>query len=388
MRFALFILTLIVAFNMPLNSQAYEVDQFTNRDEKPKDSTEILDKEIQRRLEEAVKKANSGFFGFNCNGDAKAKKESRLKLFTELESQLTNKKVTGVLERFANNNKSVSKRLIPFSDSVYKSAKKYSKVLNTAETTGVITINNVQIGTDKLGHFFDQGHTVYLSNYNALTEKQKYISGLRDSVDAEDDEYGVWTTGVYSYADIAANHGGHKFWEKLCGFTYSDTKEEDRKHIETYRCHKEAYIQCDPKTGNWILNPTQKFTLKDYVTDAWDESINCNLYASDASDLITNEMTRKVHAYKGNPKQPCPAEPKKCIEFQKYYQRWEMTNYVTSPICKQIIAAAEEHTPISKKEKFSYDLEYHRSRKTSVYGSSATIYETRNVKKSKGSGKR
>lgn len=356
MKYAVF-LFICIGFS---TSFAYEVDQFTNRDQKPKDSTDLIDQEIKKRLTTAIENANSGWLTYSCNGDKNDKKESRMKLFRSIREELTTGSPVGLLEKFATKKKKISKRNVSFEESIYKDASKFSKILKVYEATSVISVNGVEIGADKLGHFFDQGYGIYLSNYKAQTEAQKYYNGLSGGKSMENNEFGLLTTGIYSYGDMAANYEGHKFWEKLCGSTNEDTSQVDRDHISLYRCHKDAYIQCDIQTGKWILNPKQNFTLRDYVNTAWDESINCSMYSSEAAPIVTKELTRKVHFYKGNPKQPCPAEPKKCLTLPQIYNS-PASMFITSPICKKIIEADLSGETISPDEKFNYDLEEYRN---------------------------
>ncbi len=338
---------------------AYEVDQFTNRDVKIQDSTDEIDKEINRRLAKAVEKANSSgplSFHFKCNGDSEDKKESRLKLFSSIRDELTSSTVVGVIEKYIAKSPKISKRSVQFSDSIYTDAERYSKILKVYETTSVIKINGVEIGSDKLGHFFDQGYSVYLSHYKTQTNAQKYRSSLVDSSEMEKFEYGLRTTGIYSYSDIAANYEGHKFWEKICGNINKDTTKTAADYFKIHSCHSDSYIQCDISTGKWTMNPLKKFTLRDYVNLAWDESTNCNMYSSDATSFIAKQLSRKVHLYKGNPKQPCPVDPKNCLKLNQLYKPSELT-FIASPICKKIIAADDDQTKIDPSEKFNYDIE-------------------------------
>lgn len=352
--FSVFILIFSSAFG-------YEVDQFTRRDEIPQDSTAVLDQEVQERLAAAVKKANGGFLHFKCNGDFESRKESRLAIVSQIIDQLTTSKPIGVIEKFADKNPKIKKRVIPFQDSIYKDAKKYSKILNTAETTSVITLNGVQIGIDKLGHFFDQGFLGYRETFTSSNEKQKYLGGLTQSRRMEEDDYGSLTTGVFSYGDISANYDGQRFWEKLCGRENNDTSESDKQNIKKFGCKKDAYLQCDPNTGDWVLNPHQQFTFKDFVTPAWDESINCSLYSEDAKEFVSNEMNKRAFYYKGNVHQPCPAEPQKCIQFQKNYPSF-VTEKLTSPVCLKIIAANNKKVKIDPQEKFKYGIEDYKEK--------------------------
>ena len=262
----------------------------------------------------------------------------------------------GLLEKWAKTTSAVPKRTIPAEDSIYGEAQKKFKILKNYGIAPVLNVSGTQIGADKLGHFFDEGYTLYLLNYKTQTDSEKYRNGLRHSIDGENQEFGAITTGVFSYADVSANYGGQKFWEKVCGNANKDTRPEDLEFMRTNRCKKDAYVLCDNKTGDWILNPHENFTLKDYVTPAWDESINCSLYEPEIVSGVYKAMNLNAFSYQGNPRQPCPAEPQKCIDFQSQYPA-HAAKLLTSPVCKKIIEAAKTKNAIPPEQIFNYSLD-------------------------------
>ncbi|MBC7419996.1 MAG: hypothetical protein H7328_04645 [Bdellovibrio sp.] len=334
---------ILILMGLTSFAEAYEVDNFTRRDEVPKDSIEILDKEINSRIDKALKKANAGFFRDNCNSEDKVKRsESRLKLFTELKEFLVNDSIAnGELEEFAKDNAQVAKRKISFDESIYSSVKKFP-ILKRFGVAPVINVNRVQIGTDKLGHFFNQGYSIYLNNAKRPSYDDRASIGFLDSLESETSLYGLQTTGVKSYADMSANYDGQRFWEKLCGFP---------KTKDSTRCEPDAYLQCNTD-GKWGLNLKQKFTLKDYVTSAWDEAINCSSFDPDNAEGIFNKMNKTAFTYKGNPLQPCPAEPQKCVEILEKYK--SVGKKTINPICRNVGKSLKENKPIDATTRFNY----------------------------------
>lgn len=324
-------------------TMAYEVDQFTRRDEVPKDSLVVLDAEINSRISTAIKKANGGFFKDECNSvDKNTRTESRMKLFRNLKDQLVNDSIlNGELEEFAKDNKSIAKRKISFDESIYSQVKKFP-ILSKFGVAPVIHVGNVQIGTDKLGHFFNQGYSIYLNNSKRDNYDARARIGLLDSLQSETSYYGLQTTGVKSYADMAANFDGQRFWEKLCGFP---------KTKDSTRCEPDAYLQCHAD-GTWGLNPNQSFSLKDFVSSAWDESINCSSFDPDTAPVIFESTNKRAHLYKGNPLQPCPAEPQKCSEIVDQYKK--IGRVVISPICRNVGKSLKDAKKIDPAIKFNY----------------------------------
>lgn len=341
---------------------AYEVDQFTNRDKVPADDTTvILNMTIKQRLEESVQKSNTqlfGLFNVNCNSKKKEEqKEARRILFENLRSAFVSKTDVGLIEKEIMWDKNVDKRRVSVEQSIYNEAQNKNiilkGILSTYKLAPVISVNQVQIGTDKLGHFFNEGYALYLQNFSQSDENKRTYNTALFNKSTENDYNGLKTTGIKSYADLAANYEGYQFWNKLCGKVYESSSQSDKDYFEKHKCTKDAYIKCeiDPETkkGRWQLNPYQSFKIEDYVTEAWDESINCNSYTDAIKTEVLSALSRRVYTYKGDPKKPCPAEPNKCLDIYKRYGRSGLY-HVISPQCKEIAMANKKTNPPEKKE--------------------------------------
>jgi len=134
------------------------------------------------------------------------------------------------------------------------------------------------VGTDKLGHFFMQG----LDYFKRVHEDGQPLAQVFEFAHGEDGLWGRAATGVRSYADMAANAAGYRFWASL------------------YR-GPQAYLRCEEGKG-WIK--LRRFAWRDYVTDAWDEGINC----SEMSD----GLRQKVEARLGALGLQCPVDLTRC----------------------------------------------------------------------------
>jgi hypothetical protein len=93
-------------------------------------------------------------------------------------------------------------------------------------------------------------------------------------------------TAMFSYGDLAANAAGLRFWLNL-----SDM------------------FQCTAGRGWTAIKP---FRWADYVTPAWDESINPNEYKTKAiAEKVQNQLNR-LYARRKNPSFVLPMDPRLC----------------------------------------------------------------------------
>lgn len=334
---------------------AYEVDQFTDRDKVPADSTIDLNVIIREKLEKTIQNSNSEFFGLfktDCN---KNNTEARRILFENLRSSFVSETDIGILEKQIMKDEDIDKRRIHVDQSVYVTAQNNNiilkGILNSYGLAPVIKVNNVQIGTDKLGHFFNEGYGLYLQSFSQSDENKRNYNTTIFNQALENNYYGLKTTGIKSYGDLTANYEGYQFWNRLCGKVYKNSTAEEKKYFAEHKCTKDAYIRCDvnpdTKKGTWAINKMQTFRLEDYVSPAWDESINCNKYSKAIEKDVLSELSRRVYTYKGDPKNPCPAEPDKCKEIIKRYPG--KLDYLISEACKSKEEEAKSLSVPSKK---------------------------------------
>lgn len=262
---AVFRVLLILIFPW-LQTQAAEVDQFS--DQPPAvlaDSEHILDAEVNRRMQQAVSIANRPVLRPpHLRGHPRfvvpACDEQRL--FEALAWQLA-RPLIGQLEEFAEESVLVSRRTVALPDSVYRDffwAHSPSLVLS-GRMAAVIRVGNTELGTDKLGHFFTEGHSYF-----------KLTDHLQNDIEAallfgewsESVYFGAQTTGVFSYADLTANFHGLRFWNRILA-----------RHPDPLEGGLPApYIACQQQ--RWQI--VQPFRWAFYVDDAWNESINCSLF--------------------------------------------------------------------------------------------------------------
>lgn len=119
-------------------------------------------------------------------------------------------------------------------------------------------VNDICIGSDKLGHFFQQGHDYFeiARRRSGGTVAQAEEFGER----TEGGGFGLVTTGVFSNADLEANRQGLQFYDDLAA------------------------------------NPRMTFDIANYISSDWNEESNPSFYEQSVaeqvwSNLLTNTWT-------------------------------------------------------------------------------------------------
>lgn len=130
------------------------------------------------------------------------------------------------------------------------------------EASPILQLAGVMIGVDKPGHFLAQGFQYY-RRYRGLprswSEAQKLAALRHYGHEMETGNLGVATTGVYSFADLAANWQGFLFHRAL----FEDVEQDSVQHA--------AYFRMDAKGRYHLARP---FRWAEWVTSDWDEALN------------------------------------------------------------------------------------------------------------------
>ena len=183
--------------------------------------------------------------------------------------------------------------------------------LNLKGLLGLLNINDRRVGVDKLGHFFVEGFGFFRRAY--IKEGGSVEAAVRWGKFTEDSYFGLTTTGVYSNADLVANFNGMRFWNMLFLFSKDPV-------FESYkRSHKDRpFFSC--KDSKWTLN--KRFSLRFFLDDSWDESMNCNYYDSEKiQSNVVNAQALYIgyHELKESGGLVCPRVSRSCsFEKRKY----------------------------------------------------------------------
>jgi len=136
-----------------------------------------------------------------------------------------------------------------------------------------IRVYGVDMGTDKIGHFFQQGYE-YFAQFGAFRDTHPddtvdagaVDAAVRYGVATEQMLFGIMLTGVYSNGDLAANYAGFKFYRNL----FHEVEIAGR-----------SYAPIVQRDGNrWVLNPDRAGAdlLKPYISEHLNEAYNPSKY--------------------------------------------------------------------------------------------------------------
>jgi len=238
-----------------LSGRTAEVDSFTAR-HPLEDAAPMLDQVVNVWLEEALIEANRKPLLPSLSGGGRLACDSA-RLIDAVKSRFAGYLI-GQLETFANESTAIDKVRVPFADSIYRDFDftESPAVALTGRLAVLLRVGGVYIGSDKLGHFFTEGYSYY----------ELYLrSGEAAAIDygrlTEISFYGLLTTGIFSWADLAANLNGMRFWNELLALRPDPLTRQTP--IPLLRCEQ----------GQWKRQ--RDFHWRDYVDAAWDEAVNC-----------------------------------------------------------------------------------------------------------------
>lgn len=234
---------LLLAFIVPSIGGAYETDQFNNRNQSIKDSTSIMNHQVTQAIASTITSLHGP--------------HDEMKVVNGIYNKIGGKHWVDKLERFAMSSNEVEKLDTPSHDSIYTGHPLYAtRVAGLFGVGPTLKINNVLVGTDKLGHFLSQGRKFY-RRWVRMGDESK---AAEQSAYTERALFGQMTTGSYSNADLVANYEGYIFYRSL----FEDNIVNGKPAIL-------AWVN-----GRWIMQ--RPFDWSDHVNDYWDEALNVNHY--------------------------------------------------------------------------------------------------------------
>ncbi|MBI3544576.1 MAG: hypothetical protein HY075_14995 [Deltaproteobacteria bacterium] len=286
-----FCIVLLSLLAVPASALAMECDNFTGRDRPVKDALDVLNTYTNELLDAALAKANDT-----------DKKCDRERLFRKLDRQLATTPV-GIVEKWAEHSKLIERlQDDPNSpESIYNGFNGWKyPLLKASGIANSIRVNGHVIGTDKLGHFMAEGYKTYqLWSEEGGSLERAMGWGIR----TEESYFGLLVSCIKSYADLAANYAGATFyWSIVDG--------------------KSPYFTC--REGKFVR--VRDFDWKDYVTDAWDEAINCSQFTRSMGATVLTNLGRRG--------QTCPLAgfEKTCAELSQLAE----SKWFLSPACKRL----------------------------------------------------
>jgi hypothetical protein len=311
---------------------ALEADNFTDRFSPLPDAREALNKETNRLLGLAVERANnSGSLlekeimknpgGGQCNP-----KVMQMSVMRHLGSGV---KPSGI-EKWAIETPQIQRHKpkdnyvyrhpkdgtngvkVNEQDFLVKSPIPTASVLLKAAIDPSLNVNGQYVGTDKLGHFFDQGYTAYEKSKDATSFEEGVTASLKHSESAEETIWGLIPSGIKSYGDLSANYSGFLFWTQLTEGS-------------------NPYFRC----SNGVWSQVRNFDWAEYVMPSWDEAINCSQFSVKATleNYVANTQNlEKAAKNRGKSyKYTCPVSARECVKMKAQYG--SKAPYLLSPAC-------------------------------------------------------
>ena len=295
----------IFIFIMAFSLNASEIDSYTQRFDPIADSTNYLNGLVNNKLRAAGEWANS------IEGCSKNR------LYNAVKFQFTGS-ILGELEKYINASEEVDKRVIARKNSIYQDfGVLEGSALYFYGLGSIVKLGDNIVGADKFGHFFSEGWNCF---DKSVLQKEDLISVLKFGDHSERGFFGWMMTGVYSYADLAVNFNGLRFWVHLA--------DDQRVFTRNYGLRsQESYFSC--KGGLWVQS--RSFDWSDYVDASWDEGINCNMYPKLSMEDDVNRRIASAMPYASGISKSCPIITQRCDELKSKYG--PLGRYFLHPRC-------------------------------------------------------
>lgn len=287
-------MTILLSSLLSTFAMGAEVDHFSRRDIVIPDASEIVNQKANEDLKNALadlNKLNSG-----CDENL---------LYKELRKYFGNH-IKGDFTKFVIEDPSVPRLKIPINESIYKDWTSFTGFIlgsplyrkSGIALSDLVRVGEIEIGTDKFEHLFGRGFYYFKSHY--LKNKSLHDT-LRAGVNQEKYIYGGLSieTGVFSYADLAANFNGMRFWNHVL------LKNND---ILGENFNLGPYIVCE----NNLWKQNAQIDFRNYFDKTMDESVNCSKYSVSKSVKIVNEALKKLN-------ESCPSHQDLSPEIQSKY---------------------------------------------------------------------
>jgi hypothetical protein len=263
---------------------ASEVDNFTNREIPLNDSREILNLRMQKIIDKSINKTNRKY---NCEQNTtKAQNYFYKNLYAQ-----TGGFLWATYENEINANKLIDKRFFQYNKSIYRDLNLINGFAHQLVNLGsVVNVGGNYVGTDKIGHFIGIGKLYF----DLMRNRNKSLKTVMNfGVMSERTFFGYTTTGFFSYGDLVSNYEGLLFWQSLFG-------------------GEKPYLNCE--SGKLIQ--IRDFDWLDYITESWDESINCSTFRN-------NKIKNKVYRYietSALTNLKCPIKPMLPETIERYFK--------------------------------------------------------------------
>ena len=279
---------------------AYETDQFSNRLEPIRDSTELLNEQVNLTIREAIE-------------DWRGPRNDR-KVVNHVYHAIGGHHWVDKLERWAMNSPDVDRLRTSRRSSIYSGhpiwATRVAALFGVGPT---IKINGVLVGSDKIGHFLSQGRKYYRRylRYGDETRAGEWSAFTERAI------FGQMSTGSYSNADLVANYEGYVFYRSL----FEDDVISGKPAILRW-------------TGeHWEFQ--RPFDWSDHVNDYWDEALNINHYDGLLYSHMKNRLLTFCADYAHSPSMYDIESEQQLAERYSILQLRDTSELRLSSLCEQ-----------------------------------------------------
>ena len=246
---------------------AYESDQYLNRTEAVSDSLEAMDAQVNAAIDRILAE---GHPPVTQRGFARA-------VYYEIGGWYWADKV----ERWAARSSSVGRYSQTRRRSIYMNMPVWATRVTFFFGVGrTFRVNNIMVGSDKLGHFFSQGYKYFRRELEGMPRERLLARGAF----AERWLFGQLTTGVFSNADLVANYEGWRFYQSL----FRDDPATGRKSILVMR------------GGHYVRQ--RPFTWVDHINPYWDEALNPSFNVEALNQRLRQSIRKLCPEYHANPR--------------------------------------------------------------------------------------
>ncbi len=304
-------LVFVLLASLPSPLRAAEIDSVTSRNAPLRDASKPLDARIHNALRTAVERANER--GAACDPQD---------LTQQLRRALSVPFVGHSIAEDLNDADDLDTRRVTLRDSIYRDMGHFDAIsVHLKDLSAVIRLGDSLVGVDKIGHFFVQGWTYF---------EIAYLRG--DGIEAAMDwgertertVFGLYTTGIYSSADLSANFEGMRFWLRLLG--------PERDPLERGWWFNRPMVTCSKRF--WTREPywriRRKVRMSRYVSGAWDEGVNCNRYRNREIETQVAKRIAEREAADAE-RYTCPIRPEECADARERYDRF--ADRLLHPLC-------------------------------------------------------
>jgi len=289
------------------NCLATETDDFTTLYSRLADAAPVLNAETNRLIDAALAELNRDAEDWGAADRVVPDHCSEPALYEAIADKLGGA-VVGRLETFARNSDAIDRQLVERRASIYRDFGMFeTPSLGGSEgrLAPTLQVGNFRFGADKLGHFIDQGYVYFSLAYldaAGVEQAQRY------GENTERTYFGALLTGVYSYADLAANFQGMRFFTDLLG-RYPDPV--------TGKKTTQPYVRC----VNQQWTRVRDFDWRHYADLAWNEASNCSQFrnpelAGRVKRLLVDMQSQEQRPYN------CPAVRMNAIAERAHYGSW------------------------------------------------------------------